>query len=957
MKKSYIKSFLLVCSLGLFQSLFAQTGPQKKIITERYNKQQILQLKNKFQQKEGNEKQRALQLAKINNWPVTISKNNTYLELQKVSEEGRPVYYTTFNADASFSTRTNHLNSGGSLGLSLNGQNMIAHIWDGGLALATHQEYDGAGGTNRFSVGDGTTTVHYHSAHVTGTIIASGVQANAKGMAPYAQAIGYDWNSDISEATSAANNGMLISNHSYGYATRDPDTGEAWLPDYYFGGYIDDSRDWDELMYNAPYYLMVVAAGNDGDDNTANGAPLGGNSSYDKLTGHSTSKNNLVVANAQDANVDSSGNLISVTINSSSSEGPTDDFRIKPDITGNGTDVISTLHRNDADYYSLTGTSMASPNVAGSLLLLQEHANNVNGSFLRAASLKGIALHTADDAGPAGPDAVYGWGLLNSKNAAMSITNNGSTSLIQELTLTNGQTYQITVDSDNVNDLIASVSWTDLPGTTTTVTNSSTPVLVNDLDIRVTKGSTTYTPWKLTGLTTNGKGDNDVDPYERVDVEAASGSYTITVTHKGTLSTGSQAFTLIVTGINSSGSTPTCSDGIQNGDETGVDCGGSCEPCQTSSNCTGEISTFPYSETFESGIGAWTQDSNDNLDWTRDSAGTPSSSTGPSSGADGSFYMFIESSTSGTGYPNKTAFLNSPCFDLTSAAQATFEFSYHMYGSSMGTLTLEASTDNGSTWASLWSTTGNQGDSWFTASVNLSAYLGDTVKLRFNGVTGSSYTSDMAIDAISLTTDSSGGGSTECTNISLSITFDNYPEETSWEILDSNGAVAYSGGTYGDQADGSTLNLTGCIDDGCYTLVFYDSYGDGMCCNYGNGSYTLTNTDTGTVLVTGGSFSSSQSDNFCLGDTTQSNLMYTASDINEEILDVVVYPVPVKGNILNLKTSASVVKYNIVNTLGQIVLEGETNNKSINVSTLNKGLHIINMQINSKTVSKRFIKE
>ncbi|UOB15943.1 M43 family zinc metalloprotease [Abyssalbus ytuae] len=404
------------------------------------------------------------------------------------------------------------------------------------------------------------------------------------------------------------------------------------------------------------------------------------------------------------------------------------------------------------------------------------------------------------------------------------------------------------------------------------------------------------------------------------------------------------------------GSTPTCSDGIQNGDETGVDCGGSCEPCQTSSNCTGEISTFPYSETFESGIGAWTQDSNDNLDWTRDSGGTPSSSTGPSSGADGSFYMFIESSTSGTGYPNKTAFLNSPCFDLTSAAQATFEFSYHMYGSSMGTLTLEASIDNGSTWASLWSTTGNQGDSWFTASVNLSAYLGDTVKLRFNGVTGSSYTSDMAIDAITLTTDSSGGGGTECTNISLSITFDNYPEETSWEILDSNGAVAYSGGTYGDQADGSTLNLTGCIDDGCYTLVFYDSYGDGMCCSYGNGSYTLTNTDTGTVLVTGGSFSSSQSDNFCLGNANrQDTIDVIAKTDNSSVF--IMYPNPVFGNFINVKTTASKITYSIINMLGQEVSKGETSTKAIDVSQLSRGTYMINLQADGKKATKRFIKE
>ena len=143
---------------------------------------------------------------------------------------------------------------------------------------------------------------------------------------------------------------MLLSNHSYGYRS-------DLVPDQYFGAYIDDSRAWDEVMFNAPYYLMVVAAGNDGNANSYNGAPLDGNSSYDKLTGHSTSKNNLVVANAQDANVSADGTLVSVSINSSSSEGPTDDYRIKPDITGNGTGVYSTYESSDTAYNSITGTS------------------------------------------------------------------------------------------------------------------------------------------------------------------------------------------------------------------------------------------------------------------------------------------------------------------------------------------------------------------------------------------------------------------------------------------------------------------------------------------------------------------------------------------------------------------------------------------------------------------------
>ncbi|WP_435260989.1 GEVED domain-containing protein [Tenacibaculum sp. nBUS_03] len=545
MKHKYFKSLVVTSAfIGLsFQAqLQAQNTGEAEKIRRNYDLPKLNVMKQNFQKNASNEKQQALRLAKKNGWKIKFTtKDGRMVELQRVVD-GKPIYYTTFNVDAAKSTRTNHLHSGGTLGLNLMGQGMTAHVWDGGLARTTHQEYDGAGGNNRFSIGDGTTTRNFHAAHVTGTIISSGVQASAKGMAPHAKAVGYDWNNDISEATSAAANGMLISNHSYGYRS-------DLVPDWYFGAYISEARDWDNLMYSAPNYLMVVAAGNDGNSNY-NGNPLNGNSAYDKLTGHAVSKNNLVVANAQDANIDANGNLVSVSINSSSSEGPTDDLRIKPDITGNGTGVYSTYESSDSAYNSITGTSMASPNVAGSLLLLQQHHNNLKGSFMKAATLKGLALHTADDAGSNGPDAVFGWGLLNTKLAGQVITQNGNQSKINELTLSSGQSYTYTVDSDGVNPLLASISWTDPGGTANSGTaNLSTPVLVNDLDIRVTKGGTTYTPWRLNSVTSNGQGDNSVDPFERVDVSGASGSYTITVTHKGSLSGGSQNYSLIVTGI------------------------------------------------------------------------------------------------------------------------------------------------------------------------------------------------------------------------------------------------------------------------------------------------------------------------------------------------------------------------------------------------------------------------
>ncbi|MEB3348240.1 BspA family leucine-rich repeat surface protein [Aquimarina gracilis] len=520
---------------------------QRRAITQDYDHSKLQAMAEDFTATARANKQEALSLAKIHGWePMKYNADGTFSELMGVRDDGSPIYYTLYNVNAAKSTRTNHLNTGGSLGLDLNGQDMKVYVWDGGPTLPTHQEFNDQANP-RVIINDGVTTLNgdsWHAQHVTGTILAAGVQPNAKGMAPLAKAFTHEWNNDRGEATIAAGEGMLLSNHSYGW---DPQFLSSWN----FGAYEGTARAWDELMYNAPAYLPVFAAGNDG-NYTGNDAPLNGNPAFDKLSGWQTAKNHLVVANAHDASVASDGSLINVAINSRSSQGPTDDFRIKPDITGNGTSVYSTHVTSDAGYRFASGTSMAAPNVTGSLLLLQEYYEDENDSFMRAATLKGLALHTADDAGMAGPDAIFGWGLLNAKAAAQEITNNGTTAIIAELTLTPGQSYSLPVEADGVNDLIASISWTDPPGTVTpfNTPNNSTPTLVNDLDIRVTQASSTFFPYRLTGVDTNDQGDNIVDPYERVDVKGASGNYIVTVTHKGSLSGGSQNYSLIVTGVN-----------------------------------------------------------------------------------------------------------------------------------------------------------------------------------------------------------------------------------------------------------------------------------------------------------------------------------------------------------------------------------------------------------------------
>jgi len=546
MKSNYFK--LLMFSFAIFISSisFSQTEDQKQRITSKYNTSLLNQLSSDFDDVFKAQKQSVLDQAKRRNLEISLTlKDGSYAELQRFDEKGTPIYYQTYNADASRSTRTDHLNIGGSTGFNLDGQDMTAHVWDGGHARVTHQEYQ-TSGSSRVTIMDVASEgldLNFHAAHVTGTIMATGVVPNAKGMAPKAKVEGYKWNNDLSEATAAAAQGMLVSNHSYGLIPND-------LPDYYFGAYIGESRNWDALHYNAPFYLMVVAAGNDG-TRSWNGSPLDpDNPSYDKLTGNSTSKNNLVVANGQDANVSEDGELISVIISSGSSQVPTDDLRIKPDITGNGSGVFSTYASGDEAYAEISGTSMASPNVVGSALLLQQHAFNLFGSYMRSATLKGLILHSADDAGIEGPDNNFGWGLMNSKKAAETLSQKDNGVVANELSLFPGQTYTLEVESNDVDALLASISWTDPAGEATTEVNSDEARLVNDLDISLEQTGTDYLPWRLTGVNTNEKGNNSRDPFERVDIENASGTYMISVTHKGNLTNEQQNFTLIVTGLN-----------------------------------------------------------------------------------------------------------------------------------------------------------------------------------------------------------------------------------------------------------------------------------------------------------------------------------------------------------------------------------------------------------------------
>lgn len=537
--------------------------------------------------------QQALNLARLHNWPVRQLKGNGgVISLQGANSLGFPVFLTTHNLTSAQTTNTIAVQPGGELGLSLSGasgflDNKLA-IWDAGNVYAAHREFAG----KTIKLQDDTAAMD-HSTHVAGTMIAKGVEPEAKGMAfGAATLISYDFDGDVAKMSSAAS-GLLLSNHSYGdEAGWDIDQGKwTWygLPgdtaDYSFGFYGSRARSWDEIAAKAPYYLIVESAGNNRAyagpavgadyygyksrtdptmiDKGARPANISNNSGYRTIPTTGNAKNILTVGSIS-ALHDGPSAGSAIAISSFSSFGPTNDGRIKPDIVGMGESVLSCVAEGPQSYLTESGTSMSAPNVTGSLYLLQEYyAQQNSGSFMKAATLKGLACATAFDGGNPGPDYIYGWGLLDMKKAAQAITGNGTTSLVKEATLPESQKQAFTVVASGTAPLMATISWTDPPGAASAdgTLDDHTIKLVNDLDIRVSDGSATFMPWvpdpshPAAPATT---GDNIRDNIEQVYIASpqAGKTYSISVSNKGSLKNGAQDYALIVTGIQAVLKTP-----------------------------------------------------------------------------------------------------------------------------------------------------------------------------------------------------------------------------------------------------------------------------------------------------------------------------------------------------------------------------------------------------------------
>jgi len=124
--------------------------------------------------------------------------------------------------------------------------------------------------------------------------------------------------------------------------------------------------------------------------------------------------------------------------------------------------------------------------------------------------------------------------------------------------------------------------------------------------------------------------------------------------------------------------------------------------------------------------------------------------------------MYIESSS--PNFPGKTASLVSECFNVPTTGGADITFDYHMSGTVTDQiLEFQATTDDGTTWTTLWSNVGTDGNVWNSVLVNLDLYVNVDVSFRFFGTTGSSWSGDIAIDNINIFVT----GGSDCPNLGL----------------------------------------------------------------------------------------------------------------------------------------------------------------------------------------------
>ena len=375
---------------------------------------------------------------------------------------------------------------------SLSGSGVSVLVYDGGFARATHQDFGG-----RLTVRDAS-GLSGHATHVSGTIGGSGAASGGlrAGMAPSVtiQSYGFqydgtgiflytnpgDMQADYNQAINTF--GADIANNSIGTNTE-----TNGFPCEIQGDYGVTDQLIDNIVRGSlgTPFRVVWANGN---ERQGSRCDVEGFGDYYSTAPPATAKNHITVG-ALNSNSD--------LMTTFSSWGPTDDGRLKPDVSSAGCQsdgdggVTSAYSGSDTQYATLCGTSMASPTVCGaSALLMQDHRLSFPGPDMRNSTLKIFLAHTALDLGNVGPDYVFGYGSVRIVSAIdfMRLGDFRESSVGQGGVVS----YVVNVPAGTP-QLEVSMAWDDYPGTPNVV-----PSLINDLDLRVLDPSSSQSyPWTL----------------------------------------------------------------------------------------------------------------------------------------------------------------------------------------------------------------------------------------------------------------------------------------------------------------------------------------------------------------------------------------------------------------------------------------------------------------------------
>lgn len=368
---------------------------------------------------------------------------------------------------------------------SLDGSGVSIGEWDAGWADAAHTDFGG----RVHQVGTG--AVHYHSTHVAGTVMGSGLQSGGsyRGMAPAASLSTQQWWFNISTLQTSYQYNLStynidISQNSWGIGASPINVENC---NAVMGNYFLECGSLDNIVRGQLGKPISVSwsAGNERSQGSNYCGSVG--FSYGSLIPYGTAKNVITVGAINSNNS---------TMTSFSSWGPTDDGRIKPELVAPGCQTDSdhgvTSTWPGGGYNTICGTSMASPVVSGCMTLwFQQYRNIYPGQTPLASTVKSVFVETADDLAEPGPSFDYGFGRINVVKA-IDLLNSGS---FLEDQINDAATFEWTFNYDGTLPQVSfTLAWDD-PGAAA----NANPALVNDLDLQLVSpsGFVTLLPWKL----------------------------------------------------------------------------------------------------------------------------------------------------------------------------------------------------------------------------------------------------------------------------------------------------------------------------------------------------------------------------------------------------------------------------------------------------------------------------